>query len=810
MGAQEKSPTAKHSMKRAEELGLFVIDEEDNETLLVHRISSDDIYRKQEDTIISWRDPELSTELALSFQESTGCSYIWDHICSVQRNMHFNTLNNETHHSVNSEVRELPAVELSTLPIILKEKDTVKVSKRKGNKSGGTVKVSTRKGDKSGGTGKASTRKGDKSGGTVKLSDREDNKTGVKIQISLEEILQTSKMKLGDAAQSLGASKSTLKRACREYGIEKWHRRFINKAVKKSAPPSMPKLMRDSITDLQEQEQRKIKATQTTSREVRSKKRQEPSTTSMLQEDFNPTFSEREIPLSQMFGPTVHNSPDQTYQRKMRRDLISTDIEDEESPNSTPKEASQIPSNTRPHHPSKPSDPILNQSTLNNSVDVTLEDPGTTEPFSINHRDAILDAFPMEVLYPRTTEPINFPSVTSLDSSANGNPTSIDEIPTRSHCDISSPRDQFNEPSQSKFQTNHGTETQVEGTPTNCPEPTNENNTEVRAEKMDNASSSDKQVGEHTPTPMDDSPHGINQTTGVKNMEENPSVNENIEDINPYATSEPPGISSSLQALEVPSTLISLETPHVSMEKTTIGETSTPITNPINPASTVVQASSSSNTGSLSIWEEIAAFQKSVEHISRLPKRLHHFKPEDQQVISSFLNLINTSFEEIISKQLMETLNCLTAIQRLSPTPFSQNQLSHLAQIISEWPVIVETAQNCRNTIQAKKDFLMAVQTTSDSLTTTCQASSNLSDQDRSLALEEARLEAELALVRQKRHELQQEMDILGHEAKIILSKTENNLSSIQAAKEEFDQAQATFAATQSKWSIFAHIFRRD
>jgi protein phosphatase-4 regulatory subunit 3 len=27
---------------------LFVVDEEDNETLLLHRISSDDIYRKQE------------------------------------------------------------------------------------------------------------------------------------------------------------------------------------------------------------------------------------------------------------------------------------------------------------------------------------------------------------------------------------------------------------------------------------------------------------------------------------------------------------------------------------------------------------------------------------------------------------------------------------------------------------------------------------------------------------------------------------------------------------------------------------------
>ncbi|KAL8047559.1 hypothetical protein ABFX02_07G007500 [Erythranthe guttata] len=147
MGSQDKSPNSNNSMQRvkvyrlnedgkwddqgtghvtvdylegSEELGLFVIDEEDNETLLLHRISSEDIYRKQEDTIISWRDPEFSTELALSFQETTGCSYIWDHICSLQRNMHFSSLANETFNNVNSELRELPPVELSTLPLILK------------------------------------------------------------------------------------------------------------------------------------------------------------------------------------------------------------------------------------------------------------------------------------------------------------------------------------------------------------------------------------------------------------------------------------------------------------------------------------------------------------------------------------------------------------------------------------------------------------------------------------------------------------------------------------------------------------------
>uniref|UniRef100_A0A2P2MU27 Serine/threonine-protein phosphatase 4 regulatory subunit 3A-like isoform X4 n=1 Tax=Rhizophora mucronata TaxID=61149 RepID=A0A2P2MU27_RHIMU len=107
-------------LERTEEPGLYVIDEEDNETLLLHRIMPDDIYRKQQDTIISWSDPEYSTELALSFQETTGCSYIWDHICNFQRTLQFSTLNNETFHSMNSELRELPVVELSTLPLILK------------------------------------------------------------------------------------------------------------------------------------------------------------------------------------------------------------------------------------------------------------------------------------------------------------------------------------------------------------------------------------------------------------------------------------------------------------------------------------------------------------------------------------------------------------------------------------------------------------------------------------------------------------------------------------------------------------------
>ncbi|VAH60747.1 unnamed protein product [Triticum turgidum subsp. durum] len=129
----------------SKEPGLTVLDEEDNETLLVHNITSEDIYRKQEETIISWRDPEAATELALSFQEAAGCSYIClcrDNICDIQRNLQFSNLgglevgprpasehleasrvlhsHDESFRSVNGELRELPPVDLSNLPLILK------------------------------------------------------------------------------------------------------------------------------------------------------------------------------------------------------------------------------------------------------------------------------------------------------------------------------------------------------------------------------------------------------------------------------------------------------------------------------------------------------------------------------------------------------------------------------------------------------------------------------------------------------------------------------------------------------------------
>ncbi|XP_028113747.1 protein NLP6-like [Camellia sinensis] len=78
-------------------------------------------------------------------------------------------------------------------------------------------------------TVKVSKRKGNKSGGTVKTSKRDGNNIGVKIKIPLEDILQNSELSLENAAKSLKVSKSTLKRVCRTFGIERWPPRKMNK-----------------------------------------------------------------------------------------------------------------------------------------------------------------------------------------------------------------------------------------------------------------------------------------------------------------------------------------------------------------------------------------------------------------------------------------------------------------------------------------------------------------------------------------------------------------------------------------------------
>ena len=65
--------------------GAICVKDEDDESriLLDSRISEEDVYNKQQDTLIVWTEPD-ATDMALSFQESEGCTEIMEFIGHVR------------------------------------------------------------------------------------------------------------------------------------------------------------------------------------------------------------------------------------------------------------------------------------------------------------------------------------------------------------------------------------------------------------------------------------------------------------------------------------------------------------------------------------------------------------------------------------------------------------------------------------------------------------------------------------------------------------------------------------------------------
>lgn len=73
---------------------IVVKSEEDSSlTLLQSKISREDIYNRQQDTLIVWNeinsddDNDEGIDLALSFQDPTGCAEIWEEITYIQRSL---------------------------------------------------------------------------------------------------------------------------------------------------------------------------------------------------------------------------------------------------------------------------------------------------------------------------------------------------------------------------------------------------------------------------------------------------------------------------------------------------------------------------------------------------------------------------------------------------------------------------------------------------------------------------------------------------------------------------------------------------
>eukprot|EP01130_Rhizamoeba_saxonica_P016955 TRINITY_DN7970_c0_g1_i1.p1 TRINITY_DN7970_c0_g1~~TRINITY_DN7970_c0_g1_i1.p1 ORF type:complete len:703 (-),score=164.01 TRINITY_DN7970_c0_g1_i1:78-2186(-) len=59
-------------------------EEDHSQMLLSSVISEEDIYQRQQDTLIVWNEPVDEIDLALSFQDPVGCNDLWEEICGIQ------------------------------------------------------------------------------------------------------------------------------------------------------------------------------------------------------------------------------------------------------------------------------------------------------------------------------------------------------------------------------------------------------------------------------------------------------------------------------------------------------------------------------------------------------------------------------------------------------------------------------------------------------------------------------------------------------------------------------------------------------
>jgi len=110
--------------------------EEGEHPILEAPISMEEIYQRQGETIISWNDPQVGMDLALSFQEAENCQVVWEELCSVQGRAEASTFRVESptdsgvEYERGSNGAELPEPDMEHLEEIAKAVENCTVFQR--------------------------------------------------------------------------------------------------------------------------------------------------------------------------------------------------------------------------------------------------------------------------------------------------------------------------------------------------------------------------------------------------------------------------------------------------------------------------------------------------------------------------------------------------------------------------------------------------------------------------------------------------------------------------------------------------------
>ncbi|KAJ1694936.1 hypothetical protein LUZ63_011634 [Rhynchospora breviuscula] len=104
--------------KVTKELGLLMFNEHFNEHIFFAFLP-DNTYKRRSGIIIEWWQSTCRADCLLIFRDEISCSYIWGIIGRMRRDWHFNNHGGSLN-SGSSHLRELPPVDLASLPLILK------------------------------------------------------------------------------------------------------------------------------------------------------------------------------------------------------------------------------------------------------------------------------------------------------------------------------------------------------------------------------------------------------------------------------------------------------------------------------------------------------------------------------------------------------------------------------------------------------------------------------------------------------------------------------------------------------------------
>ena len=86
LSAAQRPPNTADTWAQEESKIYVEAEDEPQRLLLETRISKDDGYQKQQDTLIVWTESS-GVDMALSFQEAEGCAAIWEFVNSVQQSL---------------------------------------------------------------------------------------------------------------------------------------------------------------------------------------------------------------------------------------------------------------------------------------------------------------------------------------------------------------------------------------------------------------------------------------------------------------------------------------------------------------------------------------------------------------------------------------------------------------------------------------------------------------------------------------------------------------------------------------------------